>query len=127
MSNIVFKKTGKQIKEAVKNRRSQLQQRLEARNKTLAKFMKDEQKVRSYFVRSTHPYYASDPHMRGGYVLHGKGDISSEERQEIDQLCSRIFEIEQEIHRLAYIDTHLEDDREFELTFDELIGYGFEA
>ena len=127
MSNIVFRKTGKEIKEAVKNRRKQLEQRLESRNKTLNRFMKDQQKVRSYFIRSTYPDFVSATHARGGYVLYGKNDISSEERREVDQLCHRIFEIEQELHRLAYVDTHLEDDTVFDLSFDELIGYGFEA
>jgi hypothetical protein len=60
-------------------------------------------------------------------VLYGKDDISSEERQEIDQLCQRIFEIEQELHRLVYVITRLEDDVVFDLNFNDLIGYGFEA
>ena len=60
-------------------------------------------------------------------MLYGKDDISSEERQEMDQLCQRIFEIEQELHRLAYVVTHLEDDVVFELSFNDLVGYGFDA
>ncbi len=58
---------------------------------------------------------------------YGKDDISSEERQEIDQLCQRIYEIEQELHRLAYVLTHLDDKQDFELGFDDLIGYGFDT
>ncbi len=122
--NITFRKTGKEIKAAVANRRLQLEQRLEQRNAALNQFLKDSQKVRSYLVRSTRPNYG---HEAGGYVLYGKDDISSEERQEIDQLCQRIFEIEQELHRLAYVITHLEDELIFELNFTDLIGYGFEA
>ena len=125
--DIVFKKSGSEIKAAIKNRREQLEQRLKHRNKVLDDFLKDQEKVRSYFIRSTHPYYTSDPHIRGGYVLYDKKDISSEERQEIDQLCARIFEIEQEVYRLAYVDTHLADEELFELTIDELVGYGFEV
>lgn len=122
--NIVFRKTGKEIKAAIVNRRSQLEQRLKQRNESLDGFLKDTPKVRSYLVRSTRPDYG---HGAGGYVLYGKDDISSEERQEIDQLCQRIFEIEQELHRLAYVVAHLEDSVVFELAFNELIGYGFQA
>ncbi len=122
--NIVFRKTGKEIKGAITNRRIQLEQRLEQRNDALNNFLKDTQKVRSYLVRSTRPDYG---HGSSGYVLYGQGDISSEERQEIDQLCQRIFEIEQELHRLSYVITHLEDDVVFNLDFNDLVGYGFEA
>ena len=122
--NIVFRKTGKEIKAAITNRRTQLEQRLEQRNEALKLFLKDTQKVRSYLVRSTRPDYG---HGSNGYVLYGRDDISSEDRQEVDQLCQRIFEIEQELHRLALVTTHLENDVVFELNFNELIGYGFEA
>jgi len=123
--NIVFRKTGKEIKVAITNRRTQLEQRLKQRNESLDTFLKNTPKVRSYLVRSTQPDYSHRG--AGGYVLFGKGDISSEERQEMDQLCQRIFEIEQELHRLAYIVTHLEDNAIFELDFNDLIGYGFDA
>lgn len=121
--NIVFRKTGKEIKAAIKNRQLQLEERLKLRNRALDKFLGERTKVRSYMVRSTRPDYG---HGAGGYVLYGKNDISSEERQEVDQLCQRIFEIEQELHRLAYVATHLEDDVVFDLSFNDLIGYGFE-
>lgn len=82
-------------------------------------------RVRSYLVRNTQPAYG---HGGGrGYSLYGKDDISSEEREEIDQLCRRIYEIEQEIYRLDLITTHLKDDQIFNLEFTELVGYGFEA
>ena len=122
--NIVFRKSGKEIKNAITNRRAQLEQRLKQRNEALNTFLEDAQKVRSYLIRSTQPDYS---HRASGYVLYGKDDISSEERQEMDQLCQRIFEIEQELHRLAYVVTHLEDDVFFELSFNDLIGYGFDA
>ena len=122
--NITFRKTGKEIKSAISNRRIQLEQRLKQRNATLDTFLEDKPKVRSYLVRSTRPDYG---HGSSGYVLYGTDDISSEERQEIDQLCQRIFEIEQELHRLAYVMTHLENDVVFDLNFNDLIGYGFEA
>lgn len=122
--NIVFRKSGKEIKTAIANRRVQLEQRLKQRNEALDEFIKDALKVRSYLVRSTRQDYG---HGSNGYVLFGKDDISSEERQEVDQLCQRIFEIEQELHRLAFVVTHLEDDVVFELNFNDLIGYGFDA
>ena len=123
--NIIFKKTGKEIKSAITNRRKQLEERLQSRNDALNNFLKDEKKVRSYLVRSTTPDYGH--RMGGGYTLYGKDDISSEERQEMDQLCQRVFEIEQELHRLSYLTVHLDDDTIFNLNFDDLIGYGFEA
>jgi hypothetical protein len=125
MTNLVFPKTGKEIKAALANRRTQLAQRLERRNHALHEFLKDVHKVRSYLVRASQPNWGQ--HGERGYVLYGKDDISSEERQEIDQLCQRIFEIEQELHRLSYIVAHLDDKQVFELSFDDLIGYGFET
>ena len=123
--NIVFKKTGKEIKSAISNRRTQLESRLNSRNKTLNEFIQNPEKVRSYLTRNTKPDYSH--HGRMGYVLYGKDDISSEERQEIDQLCQRIFEIEQELHRLSFVVTHLDDNTIFDLSFEELLGYGVEA
>lgn len=123
--NITFRKTGREIKAAITNRRIQLEQRLKSRNEAVEKFINNTQKVRSYIVRRTQPDYGHGG--RGGYVLYGRDDISSEERQEIDQLCQRIHEIEQELHRLSYVSTHLDDDTTFDLNFDDLIGYGFEA
>jgi hypothetical protein len=125
--NIVFRKSGSEIKTAVQKRREQLQQRLEKRNQVLDEFLKNAKKVRSYLVRSSQ--YNFYGHGRGerGYTLFSQDDISSEEKQQIDQLCQRIFEIEQELHRLALVTTHLDDEQVFELSFDDLIGYGFEA
>ena len=121
--NITFNKTGAEIKQAVLRRRQQLQARLDKRNAALALFLQDPVKVRSYMVRSSKPNYGG--HSRGGYTLFSQDDISSEEKEEISQLCSRIFEIEQELHRLSLVGTHLQDDQKLELNFDDLIGYGF--
>ena len=54
-------------------------------------------------------------------------DISSEERDEIRQLCRRVNEIEQEIKRLTVIRAHLKYDQIFQLPYDDLVLYGFEA
>ncbi len=125
MQNITFMKTGREIKIAIAKRRTQLEERLAQRNETLDEFLSNPKKVRSYVIRASINEYSG--HGRGvGYILYGKDDISSEERREIDQLCQRISEIEQELYRLAYITTHLDDDKTFELGFNDLIGYGFE-
>jgi hypothetical protein len=121
---LVFRKTGKQIKQAVQSRRQQLQARLNKRNQVLDEFLEDTKKVRSYVVRSSKPEYYG--HGRGeGYVLFSQDDISSEEKEELSQLCNRIFEIEQELHRLALVQAHLDDKQMLELSLDDLIGYGF--
>ena len=122
--NLTFRKTGKEIKAALQNRKRQLEQRLEKRNQTLTKFLKNTRKVRSYLVRSSQPTWG---HGQRGYVLFSKDDISSEEQQEIAQLCQRIFEIEQELHRLALASVHLDDQQVFDLSFDDLVGYGFDT
>jgi hypothetical protein len=124
MSNIVFVKTGREIKAAVQKRRTQLEARLQVRNQALDEFLKDIKKVRSYLVRSVEPNYG---HGGRGYSLYSQDDISSEERQEVDQMCRRIFEIEQELHRLSLINSHLRDEDVFHLNFDDLIGYGFDT
>jgi hypothetical protein len=127
--NIVFQKTGKEIKTAIQNRRQQLEARLAVRNQALNEFMQNSKKVRSYLIR--HSDVISTMYTRGhggrGYVLYSKDDISSEEMQEVAQLCQRIAEIEQELHRLSLIAHHLSDEQVFELNFEDLIGYGFEA
>jgi hypothetical protein len=124
MSVVTFQKTGKEIKTAVQKRRQQLQERLDKRNAMLNDFLKDTRRVRSYMVRTTQNNYS---HGGRGYVLFSKDDISSEEQQEVERLCRRIFEIEQELHRLALLSVHLGDDQIFDLSFDDLIGYGFDA
>lgn len=123
---ITFRKTGQEIKQAVERRQEQLHSRLDRRNQILTEFLKDSNKVRSYMVRSSRPEYGG--HGRhGGYVLFSQDDISSEEKQEIQQICLRIFEMEQELHRLALVVAHLDNEQVLELTLDDLIGYGFNA
>lgn len=121
---LVFQKSGKEIKIALSHRREQLLQRLAKRNQTLDEFLAQPKKVRSYLVRSSQPTFG---HGYRAATLYGQDDISSEEKEEISQLCQRIFELEQELYRLAAIASHLPDDQVTELTLDELLGYGFEA
>ena len=66
-------------------------------------------------------------HTRGGYPWWGRREISSEERDEVSRLCQRVFEIEQELRRLAMHQSHLADDQVFDLSYGDLVGYGFEV
>jgi hypothetical protein len=122
---IEFIKTGKEIKDAVQKRRQQLQDRLDKRNQSLDEFMKDSRKVRSYMVRQSQT--AGGHYGRAGVTLYSKDDISSEEMQEVYQLCQRILEIEQELHRLQLLVIHLKDDQVFKLSYEDLVAYGFDA
>ncbi len=122
---ITFRKNGREIREAVAKRIEQLRSRLEHRNVELEKLMLNQGKLRSYLIRSTQSEFYG--HGRAPSQLYSKDDISSEEKEEMRQMCRRIFEIEQEIHRLTLIRTHLRDDQEFDLPFDDLVAYGFDS
>lgn len=122
--HLVFQKSGAEIKAALQRRRLHLQQRLNVRNQTLNAFLADTPKVRSYMVRNTQQNYG---HGLRAATLYGPDAISSEEKEEIAQLCQRIFELEQELSRLALIAAHLPDDQVVELGIDDLISYGFEV
>ena len=124
---LTFKKIGSEIKSAIENRMTKLDQRLEKRNEDLEFFMSDKVKLRSYLVRSSELPWGA--HVRGDKPapLYTEKDISSEEKEETQQLCRRIFEIEQELNRLHLIKEHLLDEQEFELSYDDLVAYGFEA
>ena len=122
---ITFKKNGREIREAVAKRIEQLRSRLEHRNAELEKLMSNKAKLRSYLVRSTQSEFYG--HGREPSQLYSRDDISSEEKEELRQMCRRIFEIEQEVHRLTLIRTHLKEDQEFDLPFDDLVAYGFDS
>ena len=125
MNNLIFVKTGAQVKAAIQTRKAALSARLEKRNSALDVFLEDTRKVRSYIVRGKG---ASRGHMRGtAAVLVGANEISSEEEQEIQQLCARIHETEQELHHLSLIETHLNDEQVLKLELDDLLAYGFSA
>ena len=121
---IRFTKSGKEIKASIGRRIDQLRERLERRNQALDEFIRDPTKVRSYLLRSTTPNYM---HGRTAAVLYSANDISSEEKEEIGQMCRRVFEIEQELHRLELIRHHLSDEQVFELPFEDLVAYGFDT
>jgi len=88
--------------------------------------MNNPQKIRSYILRNTQYNYSHGSRYFSGGTLYGSEHISSEEVEEISQMCKRVMEIEQEIGKLHLILKHLKDEQEFELNFDELVGYGFE-
>jgi hypothetical protein len=124
---LTFSKTGAEIKVAIGRRIEQLQSRLNARNRELERLMEDKKRLRSYLVRSTEQSWGSHRLPGAPPSLYSSEDISSEERDEIKQLCSRISEIEQEIRRLTLIRTHLDDDQAFKLPYPDLVAYGFES
>lgn len=84
----------------------------------------DRKRLRSYLVRSSQQNYGHGS--RGQYTLYGEEDISSEEKEEIEQMLRRIFEIEQEVRRLTLVTEHLDPKETFQLSYQELVSYGFE-
>lgn len=124
--NLVFNKTGKEIKGAIQNRIDALNSRLNKRNIELDKLLNDTPRLRSYILRNTQTNYGHGGRYSNASTLYSKNHISSEEVEEINQLCTRVMEIEQEIGKLELTLKHLVDDQEFELDFDDLVKYGFE-
>ena len=120
--NVTFKKRGVEVKAAIASRCDALRSRLESRNRTLDELMNNREKLRSYLVLSVEARYGL--HESSG-ELRSQDDISSEEIEDINQLCRRIREIEAELYRLNLIVSHMDDDAEFELTLGELVSYGF--
>ena|SRR5579872_3895354 len=121
---IKFRKKGSEIKKAVTARCAALKSRLEHRNKALDSLMADRKKLRSYLILSVEHRYGMH---EGSGELRGRDDISSEEIEDINQLCKRIREIEAELYRLDMVLAHLEDDKEFSLSLQELVSYGFDV
>jgi 3-methyladenine DNA glycosylase/8-oxoguanine DNA glycosylase len=124
MGELVFTKSGAETKAAARRRIDALRARLEARTAALDAFVAQHDKVRSYLVRSS---YRNLGHGARPSVLYGDDDISSEEMEEIEQTCRRVFELQAELRRLEVLVAHLADDAAVKLTLDDLLGYGFEA
>jgi hypothetical protein len=118
-SELVFRKTGAQIKAAATRRIADLEQRLAKRNAQLERFMEDKPLMRSYLVREPENDW---PH--GGQR---RQETPSEEHQEITELCRRICTIEKDLIQLRMVVTHMQDDKEVDLAFDDMIKYGFPA
>jgi hypothetical protein len=123
MKNLVFNKTGLETKQAIQTRIVALGQRLERRNEVLERFMQDTKKLRSYLIRIAEISYSV--YSTKTAAIYSSHDISSEQKEEISQLCTRIFEIEQEINHLKLIAANLPDDQQIELSYEELVRFGF--
>jgi len=122
-TELTFNKKGAEIKAAIAKRINSLQERLNKRNEGLELLLKQPNRVRSYLLRNTqsnfsHGYNNQSP-------LFGKEHISSEEVEEINQMCRRIMEVESEITRLKIVVEHLDNDQSFSLSFGDLVSYGF--
>jgi len=115
--DVVFLKTGREIKQALQARIVDLEGRLAKRNAALDVILSDKAKVRAYLVRQPSMQFASQRTL----VEY----LPSEDHQEIAELCRRVTNIEGELGRLRLIQAHLKDEQEFELTLEQLIGYGF--
>ena len=111
-----FVKTGAEIKQALRHRIADLEQRLVKRNATLDQVLNDKERVRAFLVRQPNLTYT------GGQSA---VDVPSEDHQEITELCRRISVIEGELARLRVMLAHLKDDQEFELSLDQLLAHGF--
>ena len=115
---IAFRKTGAEVKAAVRTRLLDLEQRLQKRNAALEELLQDKKRLRSYLVRDVaNPWPLA--------LGQAQFDIPSEDNQEVAELCRRVFVLEKEVANLQMILTHLLDDQEFELTFEQMISYGF--
>ena len=125
MPTITYRKSGREIKDAIRKRKQALQERLDGRNQVLDGFMKNPAKVRSYLVRSSNRNY--DMHTGAAVVLRSRDEISSEELEDITQLCQRVLEIERELDHLTMAESHLRDEEIFELSLEDLFGYGFDS
>jgi hypothetical protein len=115
--DLVFLKTGAEVKEALAQRVVDLEGRLARRNVALDELLGDRARVRAYLVRQ-----------QGGAALSQsilREDLPSEDHQEIAELCRRVANIEGELGRLRLIRAHLRDEQEFELTLAQLVTYGF--
>lgn len=118
-----FYKTGQEIKTSIQSRIEHLQARLDTQNQELDAFMHDIKKLRSYLIRSANPTFAVPQRLATIIV---PDEISNEEKEHVDHLCQQIHELEQEIRRLRLITRHLDDGREFELNYNDLVMYGFD-
>src|SRR5262249_24619876 len=117
-----FQKTGAEIKAAASSKMAQIQSRLKRRHESLDEFLRDQNFVRSYLIRSS-----KSPYMHGVRSLWSETDISSERMEEIRQLCERIYDLESEMHRLKLVVAHIADNQSFDLTYEDLARYGFES
>jgi predicted RNase H-like nuclease (RuvC/YqgF family) len=121
--NLPFFKSGAEIKTAIQNRILQLENRLTVQDTELDEFMNDTKKLRSYLIHSANPSFAAPQRLA---TIHEAEEVTHEEKEHVDHLCRRILELEQEVRRLKLIVRHLDNDREYELNYNDLVMYGFD-
>ena len=117
MTGVKFKKTGRQVKAAIKQRVTELRKRLIKRDRELAAVMNDKRLLRSFLVREANNDYPHSSQM--------KAEMPTEEHQRITELCRRIQVIEREIAELSVVHDNLNDDQELELSFGDVTRLGF--
>jgi chromosome segregation ATPase len=116
--NLSFYKSGKEIKTAIQNRIARLENRLQSQDAELDNFMNDTKKLRSYLIHSANPSFAAPQRLA---TIHAEDEVTYEEKEHVDNLRRRIHELEQEIRRLKLVIRHLDDNREFELNYNDLV------
>jgi hypothetical protein len=117
-TSIKFEKTGLEVKQAIGARLHDLSERLQKRDGELNEVMADRQRLRSYLVRDRQ----RDNYYQPAQV---RVEIPTEDHQKINELCTRISLIEQEIAKLSVIRDNTKDDQVFTLTYEELVTLGF--
>jgi hypothetical protein len=87
MENLRFRKKGSEIKKSIEKRLEQLEIRLNVREEKLEHLFDNKERLKSYLIRSSvtsYGHYVESP------TIYGKDEISSEEVEEINQMCRRI-------------------------------------
>lgn len=123
-----FIKSGVEFKKVLSKKIEELKMRLNKRNIVLEELLNDKKRLRSYLLRSAKPSNQGGHrgHITGHFNSYSQEHIGIEEVEEIKHLCSRIFQIEQEVKTYEIIKNNLEDEDNVELTIQELMQYGFE-
>jgi hypothetical protein len=116
-AGLVFRKTGAEIRQALRKRIVDLEARLARRNVALDELLGDKARVRAYLVRQVNVNPLAQFAIRE--------DMPSEDHEEIAELCRRVSNIETELGRLRLIQAHLQDTQEVELTVEQLVAFGF--
>src|SRR5262249_20336469 len=92
--DLVFLKTGAEVKEMLVRRIAEMEERLARRNVALNELLADKVRLRAYLVR----------HQPMAHLVHQQSrlreDLPSEDHQEIAELCRRVGNIEGELGRL---------------------------
>lgn len=121
-----FEKSGKEFKQVLEIKISELKSRLSRRNIILDELLNDKKRLRSYLLRSGADLNEGNYHRGGFPTSYSRNHIGIEEVEEIKQLCNRIFQIENEIKTYTTIRNNLQDEDAVRLTLEELMQYGFE-